>query len=67
MRRVLEGLVLFCMVWALRRWQLAKGLGRGLILSCFLGGYGLARFGIELVREPDAHIGLLATGVFSMA
>ena len=31
----------------------------------FLCGYGLA-FGIELVREPDAHIGLLATGVFSM-
>ena len=62
----LEGLVLFCVVWALRRWQLAKQLGHGLILSCFLAGYGLARFGIELVREPDAHIGLLATGVFSI-
>ena len=49
----------------LRRWQLEKRLGHGLILSCFLSGYGLARFGIELVREPDAHIGLLATGVFS--
>lgn len=61
----LEGLVLLCVVWALRRWQLEKRLGHGLILSCFLGGYGLARFGIELVREPDAHIGLLATGVFS--
>ena len=61
----LEGLVLLCVVWALRRWQLEKRLGHGLILSCFLSGYGLARFGIELVREPDSHIGLLATGVFS--
>ena len=61
----LEGLVLLSVVWALRRWQLEKRLGHGLITSCFLGGYGLARFGIELVREPDAHIGLLATGVFS--
>jgi len=61
---VFEGLVLLCVVWALRRWQRAKKLGHGLILSSFLGGYGLARFGIELVREPDAHIGLLATGVF---
>ena len=61
----LEGFVLLFLVWGLRRQQLAKGLGHGLILSCFLGGYGLARFGIELVREPDAHIGLLATDVFS--
>ena len=61
----LEGLVLLCLVWVLRYWQLAKGLSHGLIISFFLCGYGLARFGIELVREPDAHIGLLATGVFS--
>ena len=61
----LEGLMLLCLVWALRRWQLKKRLGHGLILSFFLGGYGLARFGIELLREPDAHIGLLATGLFS--
>ena len=59
----LEGLLLLYVVWVLRRRQLAKGLGHGLILSCFLGGYGLVRFGIELVREPDAHIGLLATGI----
>ena len=61
----LEGLLLLIIVWAMRRWQTAKGLGHGLILSCFLSGYGLARFGIELVREPDAHIGLLATDLFA--
>ena len=61
----LEGLVLLCVVWALRHWQLEKRLGHGLILYFFLGGYGLARFGIELVREPDPHIGLLATNLFS--
>ena len=61
----LEGLVLLCVVWAVRRWQIAKSLGHGLILSCFLIGYGLARFWIEFVREPDSQIGLLLTGVFS--
>ena len=60
-----EGFVLLCVGWAVRRWQAAKRLSHGLIISCFLGGYGLARFGIELVREPDAHIGLLAKGLFS--
>tara|TARA_B100001121_G_scaffold236095_1_gene209727 strand:- start:910 stop:1731 length:822 start_codon:yes stop_codon:yes gene_type:complete len=61
----LEGLLLLIIVWSMRRWQTAKGLGHGLILSCFLSCYGLARFGIEFVREPDAHIGLFATDLFS--
>jgi phosphatidylglycerol:prolipoprotein diacylglycerol transferase len=26
----------------------------------FLLGYGVFRFGVEFVREPDAHIGYLA-------
>ena len=61
----LEGLVLLSVVWVMRRWQTAKKLGHGLILSCFLGCYGLARFGIEMLREPDAHIGFLLTNFFS--
>ncbi|MGB0584057.1 MAG: prolipoprotein diacylglyceryl transferase family protein, partial [Candidatus Puniceispirillaceae bacterium] len=28
-----------------------------------LFGYGLVRFFVELVRQPDAHIGLLAGGL----
>jgi len=59
----LEGLVLLAMVWAVRRWQRPAGAADGLVLSCFLGGYGLARFMVEFVREPDAHIGVLAAGL----
>ena len=29
----------------------------------FLLGYGLCRFGVEFVREPDAHLGLLSAGM----
>lgn len=59
----LEGLVLLAVVWAVRRWQTAKGFAHGLVLSCFLVGYGLARFSVEFVREPDAHIGLVLPGL----
>ena len=31
----------------------------------FLGAYGLARFLVEFVRQPDAHIGLFG-GIFSI-
>ncbi len=55
----LEGLLLFALlnflVW--RRQAFARP---GLITGLFLLGYGLARALVELVREPDAHIGLLA-------
>jgi phosphatidylglycerol:prolipoprotein diacylglycerol transferase len=40
---------------------LAKATGR--LTGLFLFGYGLARFLVELVRQPDAHIGLLAGGL----
>ena len=59
----LEGLVLLALVWAVRRWQRKTGAAHGLVLSGFLGGYGLARFMVEYVRAPDAHIGLLAGGL----
>jgi phosphatidylglycerol:prolipoprotein diacylglycerol transferase len=42
-----------------RGWLKATGRLTGL----FLFGYGLARFLVELVRQPDAHIGLLAGGL----
>lgn len=31
----------------------------GVIAGIFFIGYGLARFGIEFVREPDAHLGFI--------
>ncbi|NBW06010.1 MAG: prolipoprotein diacylglyceryl transferase [Alphaproteobacteria bacterium] len=57
----LEGLVLgLVLFWVWRR----GGLGRrGLMTGTFVFGYGCARFLVELVREPDAHLGLFAGGV----
>ena len=57
----LEGIVLglaMYLCWR-RGWLAATGRLTGL----FLFGYGLARFLVELVRQPDAHIGLLAGGL----
>ncbi|MDJ0609622.1 MAG: prolipoprotein diacylglyceryl transferase [Kiloniellales bacterium] len=56
----LEGLLLFCLLFAL---ALARGLYRpGLITGLFLAGYAFSRMAVELVREPDAHLGLLFGG-----
>ena len=60
----LEGTLIYCGLGA-SPWQLAKPAWPWPDDELFFTGYGLARFCIELVREPDAHIGLLATGVFS--
>ena len=57
----LEGIVLFALVyWLYTRPHLRTK--PGLVAGTFLVGYGAIRFGIELVREPDAHIGLLSLG-----
>ncbi|PRY92581.1 prolipoprotein diacylglyceryl transferase [Hasllibacter halocynthiae] len=49
----LEGLLLFAVLW----WMARSGLLRrpGLIAGVFFLGYGLARFLVELVRQPDAQ------------
>lgn len=58
---VLEGFVLFFVLWALIRY--ADALKKpGLIGGSFLAGYGLARFSVEFFREPDAHLGFLFAG-----
>jgi phosphatidylglycerol:prolipoprotein diacylglycerol transferase len=36
------------------------------VAGLFLLGYGLARFAVEFVRLPDAHLGYLAFGWFTM-
>jgi phosphatidylglycerol:prolipoprotein diacylglycerol transferase len=43
------------------RWGWLKATGR--LSGLFLFGYGLARVLVELVRQPDAHIGLLVGGL----
>lgn len=50
-----EGIVLFCLLWPLRR----RPLPRGAMLGLYLMGYGAVRFGIEFFRQPDAHIGFV--------
>ncbi|GAA0561779.1 prolipoprotein diacylglyceryl transferase [Halomonas salifodinae] len=59
---LLEGLVMFVVLW----WVSAKPRARGLVSGLFLALYGLFRFGVEFVRLPDAHIGFIAFGWVTM-
>ena len=44
--------------------RLPRYTGRpGILTGVFIGGYGLARFIVEMFREPDAHLGVLQVGV----
>jgi len=65
----LEGLVLFAILWPLkaRPWQSATASSwpHGTMLALFLFLYGLFRFLIEFVRQPDPQIGLIFL-VFTM-
>lgn len=59
---LLEGVVLFILVWtfsARKRPPLA-------VTGLFLLAYGVFRFLIEFVREPDVEIGILAFGWLTM-
>jgi phosphatidylglycerol:prolipoprotein diacylglycerol transferase len=56
---VLEGLVLFAVVWLFSR----EPRPRGAVSGLFLVTYGLFRFLVEFTREPDTHLGLLALGL----
>jgi len=57
-----EGLILFAVLW----WFTSKPRPRLAPSGLFLLLYGMSRFLIELVRVPDAHIGYLAGGWFTM-
>lgn len=57
-----EGLLLFTMLW----WFSAKPRPLAAVSALFLIGYGGFRFLIEFVRMPDAHLGYLAGGWFTM-
>jgi phosphatidylglycerol:prolipoprotein diacylglycerol transferase len=54
----LEGLVLFLILYLLHRRKVAEGVP----FFCFFAGYGLFRFLVEFVRQPDAHLGFLWGG-----
>lgn len=56
---LLEGLLLFVLLWLYARHRRATGQ----VAAAFLAGYGVLRFVAEFFREPDAHLGLLALGM----
>lgn len=55
---LLEGLLLFVLLWLLARRAPPQPAGR--ISGYFLLGYGVLRFCAEFFREPDGFLGLLA-------
>jgi phosphatidylglycerol:prolipoprotein diacylglycerol transferase len=56
---LLEGLLLFVLLWLYARHRRATGQ----VTAAFLFGYGVFRFIAEFFREPDAHLGLLSLGM----
>jgi len=53
---LLEGLLLFALLW----WFARRPSARGQVAAVFLMGYGVLRFVAEFFREPDQFLGLLA-------
>ena len=56
---LLEGVLLFVLLWLYAR----KPRAQGQVAFAFLFGYGVFRFLAEYFREPDAHLGLLSLGM----
>jgi phosphatidylglycerol:prolipoprotein diacylglycerol transferase len=56
---LLEGLLLFVLLWLYSRKQRATGQ----VAAAFVFGYGVLRFVAEYFREPDSFLGLLALGM----
>ena len=59
---VLEGVVMAALVW----WYSSRPRPRYAVGGLFALLYGLFRFLVEFVREPDAHLGYLAFGGLTM-
>ncbi len=58
---ILEGPVLFAILWGVRRWRPREGI----VSATAIIAYGIMRFFVEFFREPDAQLGFL-WGVVSM-
>lgn len=61
---LLEGVVIFCVLYALSRKVPPRP--RGTFLGLFLVMYGVFRFLIEFVRQPDEQLGYLLGGWVTM-
>ena len=59
---LLEGLLLWLVLW----WYSTIPRPRMAISATFLLGYGLSRFLVEFVRQPDDHLGFMAGGWLTM-
>jgi phosphatidylglycerol:prolipoprotein diacylglycerol transferase len=58
---LLEGLLLFTVMFTLSRWEMLRAR-IGFLTGAFLVGYGVARITGEFFREPDAFLGFLPFG-----
>lgn len=58
----LEGLLLFFIV----RYTSRRSVATGVAGWSFVAGYGLFRFLVEFVRQPDIQLGTFIGGIFSM-
>ena len=58
----LEGLLLFAILWFLF-WKTEARYQPGKLVGTFLLGYGLSRFLVELVRQPDVGLEHLSWGL----
>ncbi len=59
---LLEGLLLFVLLWTFS----ARPRPRGTVIGLGLAWYGLVRIWVEFIREPDAQLGYLAGGWLTM-
>lgn len=59
-----EGIVLFVILFVLSR--KVPPLPRGTFTGIFMVGYGICRFMVEFIREPDAQLGYLWGGWLTM-
>jgi phosphatidylglycerol:prolipoprotein diacylglycerol transferase len=58
----LEGILLFCILWLLF-WKTDARYQPGKLVGAFLLVYGLSRFSVELVRQPDQGLEHLSWGL----
>ncbi|MBN1383046.1 MAG: prolipoprotein diacylglyceryl transferase [Deltaproteobacteria bacterium] len=54
-----EGIVLFAVLWSIRK----KSPFDGFLIALYLIGYGVFRFFLEFFREPDLHLGFIWAGL----
>jgi len=59
---LLEGLLLFVILWMIAR----QKRGQGVLSGLFLIGYALARMAVEFVRVPDEHLNYLLSDWVTM-